>query len=534
MLAPATPPLTPSPPSPTAPPAPVFTAPRFAALGADFFTPLAPQGVPHPYWVARNPRLARELGLDTPWLDSEGALAALSGNAPLCGAGVPGGPALASVYSGHQFGVWAGQLGDGRAHLLGDVRAPDGQAHEVQIKGAGLTPYSRMGDGRAVLRSSVREFLASEAMHALGVPTTRALALIGSDLPVYREQAETAAVVTRVAPSFIRFGHFEHFAARGDTAALRRLADFVIDHFYPEVRESRDFGGQADAALLHAIGQRTATLLAHWQALGFCHGVMNTDNMSVLGLTLDYGPYRFMDGFEPGLICNHSDSRGRYAFDRQSGVAYWNLLCLARALLPLIGDEALARAAIEPFEDAFAHALTERLGAKLGLPPALAHSDARVRPLLGDLLTLLAAERIDHTIFWRRLSHHVARAAGCPRAPQHPAPGAAATTGAVTALFADRAGIDAWMLRYQELLKAHALGPAADLMLNTNPALVLRNHLAEDAIEAARQHQQAHLQRLLAALQEPFDPALEQRPDAAPWLDFAPAWASDIRISCSS
>jgi uncharacterized protein YdiU (UPF0061 family) len=254
---------------------------RFAALGADFSTRLRPAGLRAPYWVGRSRAAAQALGLAEHWLESEAALQAFTGNLPLAGS-----EPLASVYSGHQFGVWAGQLGDGRALLLGEVAATGERGHEIQLKGSGLTPYSRMGDGRAVLRSSIREFLGSEAMHGLGIPTTRALCVTGSDDPVRRETIETAAVVTRTAPSFIRFGHFEHFSYNGQHEPLQRLADFVIDGFYPECRDRAN----PYAALLAAVARRTASLIAQWQGVGFCHGVMNTDNMSILGLTIDYGP----------------------------------------------------------------------------------------------------------------------------------------------------------------------------------------------------------------------------------------------------
>lgn len=293
---------------------------RFAALGQPFYTRLAPNPLRDPYWVGRSALMAKTLQLDEHWWQSQQALEAFSGHNHLAGS-----DPLASVYSGHQFGHWAGQLGDGRALLLGEIQLSDGSAWELQLKGSGLTPYSRMGDGRAVLRSSIREFLASEAMHALGVPTTRALCITGSDQPVRREEMETAAVVTRAAPSFIRFGHFEHFCYSGQHDALRHLADFVIAHFYPECQTAE----QPYAALLEAVTQRTAALIAHWQAVGFCHGVMNTDNMSILGLTIDYGPFQFMDGFDPGHICNHSDTMGRYAFGNQPAVAHWNLRALA-------------------------------------------------------------------------------------------------------------------------------------------------------------------------------------------------------------
>ena len=319
---------------------------------------------------------------------------------------------LASVYSGHQFGVWAGQLGDGRAILLGETAG----GFEVQLKGCGRTPYSRMGDGRAVLRSSIREFLCSEAMHALGIPTTRALCVTGSDAPVYREEIETSAVVTRVSPSFIRFGHFEHFAANQRDEELRALADYVIDRYYPACRTDDRFGGNAYAALLEAVSERTAALLAQWQAVGFCHGVMNTDNMSILGLTIDYGPFQFLDGFDPRHICNHSDTGGRYAYNQQPNVAYWNLFCLAQALLPLIGDQEIAVAALESYKTVFPREFEARMRAKLGL----AGRRDGDRALIEGVLKLLAQEKVDYTIFWRRLSRPRGRRQ--PRAGARPVP----------------------------------------------------------------------------------------------------------------
>jgi uncharacterized protein YdiU (UPF0061 family) len=252
----------------------------FARLGPDFYTTLAPQTLPAPYWVGQSVAMAQELGLEASCFDNPAWLQVLSGNAVLAGT-----QSLASVYSGHQFGVWAGQLGDGRALLLGQTEA----GQEIQLKGAGRTPYSRMGDGRAVLRSSIREFLCSEAMHGLGIATTRALCVIGSDAPVRRETLETAAVVTRVAQSFIRFGHFEHFSQRQHIHQLKTLADYVIERFYPACHDHPKWLNAPYAALLEAVSQRTAQMVAHWQAVGFCHGVMNTDNMSILGLTIDYG-----------------------------------------------------------------------------------------------------------------------------------------------------------------------------------------------------------------------------------------------------
>ena len=474
---------------------------RFADLGPAFHTRLAPVPVREPYWVARSQAMARELGLEDEWWRAQEALEIFAGNRV-----PPDSQPLASVYSGHQFGVWAGQLGDGRAVLLGEVEAADGRWLELQLKGSGLTPYSRMGDGRAVLRSSIREFLVSEALHALGVPSTRALCITGSDQPVRREQVETAAVVTRLAPSFVRFGHFEHFSHSGQHEQLKQLADFVIDNFYPECRAAP----HAYAALLDAVTRRTAVLIAQWQAVGFMHGVMNTDNMSILGLTIDYGPYQFMDGFDPDHICNHSDHLGRYAYRRQPPVAHWNLLALGQALLPLIGEPDLAMAALEPFNSVFTAELNRLMAAKLGLREASEGSNAWV----DDLLRLMARERTDFSIFWRRLAQH---AAGAPAE-------------SVRELFLDQAAIDALLARYQTLIEPSAPRFDAGLALRSSPSIVLRNHLAEQAIARAKLKDFQMIQDLLAVLERPFD----EHPAHADWAGFPPDWASHIQISCSS
>ena len=473
----------------------------FADLGDAFHTRLPPIALPEPYWVARSEAMARELGLADEWWRSHEALEAFAGNRPLAGS-----QPLASVYSGHQFGVWAGQLGDGRAILLGEVQAEGGAWQELQLKGSGQTPYSRMGDGRAVLRSSVREFLASEALHGLEIPTTRALCITGSDQPVWRETVETAAVVTRVAPSFIRFGHFEHFSYGGQHTELKALADHVIARFYPDCAGT----AQPYAALLAAVTRRTAALVAQWQAVGFMHGVMNTDNMSILGLTIDYGPYQFMDGYDPGHICNHSDHSGRYAYARQPQIAHWNLFALGQALLPLIGKPDDAMAALEPYKSVFPAELDRRMAAKLGL----AQAGERSAALLQALLALLARERTDYTIFWRALSRQVA---GAP-------------VDSVRDLFVDRAAIDHWMLQYKELSALDPRGLDADSMLKTNPGIVLRNHLAEQAIAQAKLKDFRMIQELLSALESPFD----EHPAHPDWTGFPPDWASHIQISCSS
>ncbi len=485
-------------------------APLLRQLGPAFGTLLAPTPLPAVHWVGRSDVLATELGLSD-WLASDAALQLLAGNAM-----PPQGKLLASVYSGHQFGQWAGQLGDGRALQLGEIDTPAGSM-ELQLKGAGPTPYSRMGDGRAVLRSSIREFLCSEAMHALCIPTTRALAVIGSPAPVRREATETAAVVARVAPSFIRFGHFEHFAHTArDVATLRSLVDAVTDQFYPDCRAAPD----PLLALLTAVSLRTARLLADWQAVGFCHGVMNTDNMSILGLTIDYGPFGFLDAFDPMHICNHTDQQGRYAFARQPSVAFWNLHALAHGLLPLVpGDPAAAIAAmkdaIEPYKAAFADAMLARFRAKLGLIT----TEAGDAELADALLRLMAQDRADHTITWRALG----RFSSADNADN----------AAVRDQFTDRAAFDAWAQRYRTRLQAEASVDAArsSRMDRVNPKFVLRNHLAETAITAARGGDFSEVQRLLTVLQAPYD----EHPDApAAYAALPPDWAHHLEVSCSS
>jgi serine/tyrosine/threonine adenylyltransferase len=461
---------------------------QFAQLGSAFYTRLQPQPLPEPVWVSRNHALARELGLEENWFASQAALNALTGNRTL-----PGSDPMASVYSGHQFGQWAGQLGDGRALLLGQLQTPAGGV-EVQLKGAGRTPYSRMGDGRAVLRSSIREYLCSEAMHGLGIPTTRALSVTGSPAKVRREEIETAAVVTRTSPSFIRFGHFEHFSYNDQHDELKALAD----------------APQPYAALLQAVSERTAHLMAAWQAVGFCHGVMNTDNMSILGLTIDYGPFQFLDAFDPGHVCNHSDGEGRYAYNKQPNIAYWNLFCLGQALLPLMDDQEQALAALESYKTVFPEALEARMRAKLGLPD----SQPDDKSLIESTFKLLTSNKVDYTIFWRRL---------CSFTPQ-------SGHEAVRDLFFDRESFNAWALSYSERLTHVSPRLKADLMLKSNPKYVLRNHLGEEAIRAAKLNDFAKVDTLLCVLQSPF----EEHAGHDDLAGFPPEWAASIEISCSS
>lgn len=488
---------------------------RYAQLPAAFHTRLPPSPLTRPRLLHANEEAARLLGLDVGTLSLPEWVSVLSGGREL-----PGGQSLAAVYSGHQFGVWAGQLGDGRAHLLGEISGPQG-SWEIQLKGSGLTPYSRMGDGRAVIRSSVREYLASEAMHGLGIPTTRALSLVVADDPVYRETVERAAVVARMAPSFIRFGTFEHWARQPDS--LRRLFDFTVDNYFPALRQADGHaaaGAAAQAAysgpqavvqrFLHEVTVRTARLVAAWQTVGFCHGVMNTDNMSILGLTLDYGPYGFMDGFRIDHVCNHTDRQGRYAWHVQPAVMHWNLSRLAESLLPLGMEVEQAQQVLGHFEEAFLAAFQGRLQAKLGLAD-WREGDSQ---LIDDWWRLLHAQQADFTLSFRRLAQVPHSDAG------------------FLSLFADDGPAREWLARYRERVGETAWADARRLagMDAVNPLYVLRNYLAEQAIRGAEQDDAGQIDALMRLLRAPC----AEQPGAEAYAQPAPAWARELSVSCSS
>ena len=483
--------------------------PKFGNLGETFATVCPPTPLPAPIWVAHNEVLRDALGLSKQLFTDESFLSAMAGSTLLDGSSPK-----ASVYSGHQFGVWAGQLGDGRAISLGEIQTPLG-VQDIQLKGAGPTPYSRRGDGRAVLRSSIREFLCSEAMFGLGVPTTRALCVTGSPAKVYREEVETAAVVARVSPSFVRFGHFEHFASIGNVDAVRALVHHVVKEHMPALAEQAFDDKQLALALIKETTQRTASLMAHWQAVGFCHGVMNTDNMSILGLTLDYGPFQFLDGFNANHICNHSDSQGRYAYARQPQIAYWNLFCLAQALMPLIEEQEPVLHALETYKSLYPDYYDARMREKLGLSDAQAND----RTLVQDLLSLMDKDRVDYPLFWRRLSHAVGESFPSNKAFEP-----------VRDLFIHRDLIDTWLQSYEDRLANLNKNNVSKAMLKVNPKFVLRNHLGELSIRQAKNGDYSMVKSLLRVLQTPFD----EHPEHEAWAGLAPEWASDIEISCSS
>ncbi|HQR72826.1 MAG TPA: YdiU family protein [Burkholderiaceae bacterium] len=483
---------------------------RYARLPEAFYTRLAATPLPDPYLVAMSEDAASRLGLDPARFGDPDLIDALTGNRTLAGT-----EPLAAVYSGHQFGTYVPRLGDGRALLLGEAVGPDGARWEIQLKGSGKTPYSRMGDGRAVLRSSIREFLASEAMHGLGIPTTRALAVTGSDYPVIRETVESAAVVTRISPSFVRFGSFEYFYWTGQHDALKQLADFIIDSFYPEVRA----GPQPYLAFIEQVARRTARLVARWQGVGFCHGVLNTDNMSILGLTIDYGPYGFIDGFDAGHICNHSDEHGRYAYDMQPQIGHWNLYALGQALVPLTDDLDATKAAIDTYLEEYSRAIDDVFRAKLGLQTQRAEDEA----LISGLIDLLNANRTDWTRFWRQLATLRVDATE-------------ERDGTVRDLVIDRAAFDVWAQTYRERLTREGSIDAerAARMNRANPKYVLRNHLVETAIRKARgddgPRDFSEVARLLAILSRPYD----EQPEHEAYAAEPPDWAQSLSLSCSS
>ncbi|MET0265465.1 MAG: protein adenylyltransferase SelO [Duganella sp.] len=488
--------------------APIFSLGNsFASLPPAFYTRLMPTPLPAPYLVALSSPAAQLIGVTPAALTNH--LDILVGNA------VPdGGQALAAVYSGHQFGNWAGQLGDGRAILFGDVSTAEGPM-ELQWKGAGPTPYSRMGDGRAVLRSSIREFLCSEAMHGLGIPTSRALSVAGSDQGVLRETMETAAVVVRMAPSFVRFGSFEHWYYRNKPQELKILADYVIARCYPELQTAAN----PYQALLEEVTRRTAHLIAQWQAVGFMHGVMNTDNMSILGLTLDYGPFGFMEAFDADHICNHTDQQGRYTYANQPQVGHWNCYALAQALMPLINEAEAAQAALDVYQPAFAAKLDELLHAKLGLSQ-LEDFAAADQALFDSLFDIMGANAIDFTVFFRRLGGFKAESSDL------------ADDAALRDLFIDRAAFDNWAVQYRARLQAeHSDDAARQLAMNRiNPKYVLRNYLAQAAIDKAQNKDFSEIARLLEVLQHPYD----EQPEHEHYAALPPDWASHLEVSCSS
>ena len=470
----------------TAPAATVALESRFATELPELALPWRAEEAPDPRLVLLNEPLAGELGLDPEWLRTEDGTRLLLGAAPPEGA-VP----VAQAYAGHQFGGYSPRLGDGRALLLGELVGADGRLRDLHLKGSGRTPFARGGDGRAVLGPMLREYVVSEAMHALGVPTTRSLAVVATGRGVQRETVLPGAVLARVASSHLRVGTFQYAGATGDVDLLRRLADHAVARHHPQAAEAEN----RYLALFEAVVSAQAALVAQWMLVGFVHGVMNTDNVTISGETIDYGPCAFMDAFDPATVYSSIDTTGRYAYGNQPVVAEWDLARLAEALLPLIHesqDEAVALAveSLGRFRREYNAAWVAGMTAKLGL----ADSD-EVRPLVDDLLALMQAGHVDHTSFWRSLGT-------AARGDAEPARG----------LFLDLAAFDAWAERWR------SLGPDAERMDRVNPVYIPRNHLVEQALAAATAGDLEPLDRLLDAVTSPYDerPGLERYAAPAP------------------
>ncbi len=476
-----------------------------------FYVPWKPAAVPAPRPLFFNRELALELGLDADALAGDAGAAIFAGNS------VPeGAEPLAQAYAGHQFGGFSPQLGDGRALLLGEVIDRQGQRRDIAFKGSGRTPFARGGDGKAAVGPMLREVVLGEAMHALGIPTTRALAVVTTGEPVYREQVLPGAVLTRVAASHLRVGTFEFYAARGDLERLRRLADYAIARHDPQLVGTAD----RHLGLLRAVARRQAALVAQWMNVGFIHGVMNTDNTTISGETIDYGPCAFLEAYDPTTVFSSIDHGGRYAFANQPLVARWNLARLAETLLPLVagGDDeaALKRAlprvveVIDAFGALYGEALLRGQRAKLGLAHAAPADDAPDAALADAWLALLQREAVDHTLAWRRL----ADAAAGDEAP-------------LRALFGDAAALQAWLARWRARCSAddvaggdRSSAPRPERMRGVNPYVIARNHRVEEALVAASQAGDlAPFERLLDAVRRPF----AATPAQAPYAEPAPA-----------
>lgn len=498
-------------------------APRFAALGAPYVVPVQAELLPHAQLLYANASLAGEIGLNPAWLGSTEALPLLAGNAAW-----PGQRASASAYAGHQFGALVSQLGDGRVLTLAEWSAPDGSPVELQLKGAGPTPYARGSDGRATLRSSVRELLACEALQALGVPTTRALSLAASRLVVQREELETAAVLSRTAPCFVRFGHFEFHAQHGTPAQLAQLADHVIEHHFPYLASHP----QRHAAWLGEVIELTAALFAQWQTLGFCHGVLNTDNLSVLGLTLDYGPFGFMERFRPHHVCNASDTEGRYAYKAQPAIGRWNCERLLDACASLLAPQPEAAAAaaaasqaqalLARYDEVYHQEVMRRWRAKLGLRSAQ-DGDAA---LINRWLTLLQRARADFTLSFRGL------AGALDADPANPVESLESAQPLLDLPPEEAGALAQWLADWRARLAREGGSPAqrAAAMRRVNPLYVLRNHLAQAAIEDAQRGSSAELERLLAVLARPFD----EQPGAEHYAQPQAPEQASLEIGCSA
>ena len=507
-----------------------------------FYSQVTPTPVKNPVLMAWSEDLAQNLGISRP--DDQESMELLAGNRILKEM-----KPYAARYGGHQFGNWADQLGDGRAITLGEITSPHG-LFELQLKGAGPTPYSRRADGRAVLRSSVREFLCSEAMHFLGVPTTRALSLVATGDDVVRDlfydgnpRAEPGAIVCRVSPTFLRFGNFEILTANGEPENLKILVDLLLEEHFQELNpQNPDVYG----LLLDEVARRTARMITHWMRVGFVHGVMNTDNMSILGLTIDYGPYGWLEPYEPGWTPNTTDAQGRrYCFGNQPGIAQWNLARLCEAFLPLIPDKQRLHQTLEIYQQTFQEAYTEMLAAKMGVASIQGGED---QPLLDEMFTLLQKTETDYTIFFRAISNWSNW--DDSNAPTSQNSSVNHFLKLITPAFYQPAVLNPsdsgdsnlreawiqWSRKYAVRIAQDHLDPIARMsqMKNVNPKYVLRNYLAQNAIIAAETGDLTVLNRLMRVLKTPYD----ELPADAELAEKRPEWARNSpgcsALSCSS
>ncbi len=475
----------------------------FARLPDVFYTRQSPLPLVNPQLVAYSPEAAALI--DIPSLeDIQSELVAVCSGNTHC----PGTEPLAMVYAGHQFGGYSPQLGDGRALLLGEVRNKVDEKWDLHLKGAGPTPYSRSGDGRAVLRSCIREYLCSEAMHHLGIPTTRALCVVTSDTPVYRERQERGSTLLRLARTHIRFGHFEYFSYTRQHKALKILTDYTIEHLFPHLKDQEN----ACQLWFAEVLDRTARLIAQWQAAGFAHGVMNTDNMSIAGDTLDYGPFGFMDSFDWQFVCNHSDHQGRYAFSQQPDISYWNCGRLGSALMPLFNNQPdTLQETLNTYPECYSRYYTFFMQEKLGLVSPENSDDQ----LIKQLLNALQHSQCDYTRFFRALCDFV--------------PG---TDNQTLTSVVDTRPMAQWLKRYAQRLQKETLPDTvrSHQMKQVNPKYVLRNYLAQQAIEQAERGDLSEIERLMQVLKKPFD----EQPDNADDAHGPPAGARQVQVSCSS
>jgi uncharacterized protein YdiU (UPF0061 family) len=479
----------------------------YATLPPDFYSRHPPEPLTNQYQIHFNEDAARLIELDPQQSQRSDFVDLMTGVIPL-----PGTDHIAMCYAGHQFGHYVARLGDGRAVLVGQVKTSENRRWDMQVKGSGRTLYSRQGDGKAVLRSTIREYLCSAAMHGLGIPTTHALALIGSDEPVHREQLETGAMLVRLAPSHIRFGSFEYFFYQNRYDDLEKLGRFTIDHYFPHLKQDEN----PILALLSEVVQSTARLIARWQSVGFCHGVMNSDNMSIHGITIDYGPFGFLDEYRSSHICNHSDHGGRYAFDQQPRIGLFNLSCFAQAVLPLLHDDPeeavkMATAELQKYEAHFDSEYLDLKRTKLGFLKKL-NQDEKI---YDDFLVIMEENEVDFTNSFRLLSEP-----GNKRERLRDS-------------FTDKIAFDNWYRAYLVRLEDDQTcdQDRSMYMKTKNPKYILRNYMAEIAIKAARDDQDfTIIDQLMNVLKSPFD----EQPEYEHFAGQPPEWSATLSVSCSS